>query len=104
MDKKKALGQRIKELRKAKKLSQEHLAELVGLEPPSICNIENGKNYPTIQNLEKITAVLNVSFIDVFNFEHLKTNEDLVSRINDMLIKNPNKVREIYKIIKAITE
>lgn len=101
---KKILGNRIKELRKRKKLSQEQLAELVQLEPPSICNIENGKNYPTIQNLEKIVNVLDVSFMDVFNFEHLQSNEDLKSEIDIILNNNPDRIRDFYKIIRALVE
>ena len=102
MDNKKALGLRIKELRKAKKLSQEQLAEKIGLEPPSVCNIENGKNYPTIQNLEKIVKVLNVSLSDIFQFEHLKQNNDLIKEINAMLKNNPERTNDIYKITKTL--
>ena len=104
MDNKKALGLRIKELRKVKKLSQEQLAELIGLEPPSVCNIENGKNYPTIQNLEKIINVLDVSFVEVFQFEHYKQNKDLIKEINLYLKKYPDKIQDIYKIIKVLCE
>jgi len=104
MDNKKALGQRIKELRKNKKISQESLAELVGLEPPSVCNIENGKNYPTIQNLEKITNILNVSLKSAFDFEHFQDNKILIKEINNLLNDNPDKIKEIYKIIKAVVE
>ena len=104
MDNKKALGSRIKELRKSKKLSQERLAELVHLEPPSLCNIENGKNYPTCQNLEKIINVLGVTFVDVFQFEHYKQDKDLIQEINLYLKNNPEKIKEIYKVIKALCE
>jgi len=104
MDTKKILGQRIKELRKQRHISQEQLAELVQLEPPSICNIENGKNYPTLQNLEKIINVLNVSFVEMFNFAHHQTNENLKEEINQMLNKNPDRIKDIYKIIKALVE
>ena len=68
MDNKKLLGSRLKELRKRKGLTQEKLAELVELEPASICNIENGYNYPSLQNLEKIVTTLEVTFSDIFNF------------------------------------
>ena len=104
MDKKKALGQRIKELRKSKKISQEHLAELVNLEPPSICNIENGKNYPTLQNLEKISDVLDVSFVDIFNFSHFTDDSNLINEIDLLLKSNPEKVKLIYKLVKVLVE
>ena len=104
MDNKKLLGLRIKELRKRKNISQEQLAELTGLEPPSICNIENGKNYPALQNLEKIINILDVSFSDVFKFEHHQPDENLIFEIDKILRQNPDKVKDIYKTAKALAE
>lgn len=104
MDRRKTLGQRIKELRKRKGISQEKLAELVGLEPPSICNIETGRNYPTFQNLEKIIDVLDVNFLDVFKFEQHQNPNDLIAEINFLLKNNPDKIKDFYKILKALVE
>ena len=104
MDNKKLLGKRIKELRKRNSLKQEQLAEMVGLEPTSISNIENGYNYPSFQNLEKIVAVLNTTFVEIFKFEHHSSQDDLIKEINEMLEKNPEKTRDFYKIIKALIE
>lgn len=104
MDTKKLLGKRIKELRKKKGLKQEQLAELVNLEPTSICNIENAYNYPTLQNLEKITKALNVKFSDIFKFEHQQEEKDLLVAINEILKNNPNKIQDVYKIVKALCD
>ncbi len=104
MDYKKLLGKRIKELRKRKGLTQEKLAELVNLEPASICNIENGYNYPSFQNLEKIISILNVSFINVFKFTHLNEKKELLTEINSMLNLSPEKIQDAYKVVKALIE
>ena len=104
MNKKLYLGRRIKEIRKRNGLSQERLAELIGVEPPSICNVENGKNYPTLQNLEKIINVLGVTYTDVFNFDQHKESDDLIVEINEMLKNNPDKIKDFYKIMKALCE
>lgn len=101
-DNKKLLGKRIKELRKQKGLKQEKLAELVGLEPTSISNIENGYNYPSMKNLEKISKILDVSLSNIFLFEHLQTTNNLQSEINKMLNENTNIIKDIYKITKAL--
>ena len=71
MDKKKLLGRRIKELIKKKNISQEKLAELIGIEPTALSNIVTGRNYPLMSTLEKLLQVLEVDFSEVFNFEHL---------------------------------
>ena len=104
MDNKQLLGKRIKELRKRKGMKQEQLAESVGLEPTSISNIENGYNYPSIQNLEKITKILNIKLKDAFNFEHHNDNGNLINEITDLLEKNPDKVKDFYKIAVALVE
>ena len=104
MDKRKVLGARIRELRKRKGISQENLAELVGVEPPSICNIETGRNYPTFQTLEKIVNVLELTFSDVFKFEQHQEASDLLIEIDNLLKQNPERIQDFYKILKALLE
>ena len=81
MDRKQLLGKRLRELRKRKGINQEKLAEYINVEPATISNIENGKNYPSMINLENIIKVLNVSFIEVFDFEHKNSNDNLIQQI-----------------------
>jgi len=104
MDNKKLLGKRIQELRKRKGLKQEELAEFCNVEPASISNIENGRNYPSFQTLENIIKILDTTFIEVFKFEHKQDTKDLINEINSMLKNNPEKVEDTYKIVKALIE
>lgn len=104
MDKKKLLGNRIRELRKRANINQEKLAELISVEPATISNIENGRNYPSMFNLESIIQALNTTFLDVFDFEHKNTNENLLKEINQILSANPEKIEDFYKIAKALTK
>lgn len=105
MNTKQLLGKRLKELRKKKGFSQEQLAEKVGFESSnSISNVENGYNYPSLQNLEKILEALDSNFPAIFTFEQHKDNATLISEINKMLKDNPEKISDIYKIIKALVE
>jgi len=59
-------GKRIKELRKAKGLSQEALAFNAGLDRSYMTGIENGKRNVSIVNIEKIAIALEVSISDLF--------------------------------------
>lgn len=104
MDKKKLLGNRIRELRKRANINQEKLAELISVEPATISNIENGRNYPSMLNLESIIQALNTTFLEVFDFEHKNTNENLLKEINLILTTNPEKIEDFYKIAKALTK
>lgn len=104
MNIKKLLGQRIKELRKNKKLTQEQIAEFVGIEPASLSNIENGKYYPTAENLEKILIALESSPEKLFKIEQYQNNEDLLKEINLLLKNNPQKIKDVYKIVKVLVD
>lgn len=104
MNKKELLGKRLRELRKRKGINQEKLAELINVDPTTISNIENGKNYPSMINLENLLAVLDSSFLDAFDFEHKNTNADLLTQINQKLKDNPDKIEDFYKIVIALTK
>lgn len=62
-------GQKIKELRQAKSLSQKELGIMSGLSEPAIRNYELGNRTPSPQQLEKIAAALNVSVYAISNPE-----------------------------------
>jgi transcriptional regulator with XRE-family HTH domain len=64
------LGARIKELRKARGLSQEQLAEQIDVDPKFISRIEVGKNAPSLETMENISRVLNMEIKDLFEFAH----------------------------------
>ena len=104
MNKKQLLGRRLRELRKRKGINQEKLAEYINVEPATISNIENDKNYPSMINLENILNVLNVSFIDAFDFEHKNSTDNLIEQINQKMQENPDRVEDFYKIMIALTK
>lgn len=104
MNKKELLGKRLRELRKRKGINQEKLAELINVDPTTISNIENGKNYPSMINLENLLTVLDSSFLDAFDFEHKNTNANLLTQINQKLKDNPDKIEDFYKIVVALTK
>lgn len=102
MDTKILLGKRLREIRKRKNLKQEQLAELINVEPASISNIENGRNFPSLQTLENIIKTLDTSFSEIFEFEHKKEVANLLDEINTLLKNNPDRIEDIYKITKAL--
>jgi len=98
---KELLGARIKELRKAKKLSQEELAELVGIEPRHMSRIEVGNSYPSLDRLERIAKALDADLRDFFDFAHLETRPVNVEQVNDILKKmNDEDLKKIARIVK----
>ncbi len=102
MDIKSNLGIRIKELRKQRRLSQEKLAELVDISQNALSYIETGDNFCSADTLEKIITALEIDPQELFDFGHFKSNDELLNEINHILNKNPEKIPEFYKILKAI--
>ncbi len=101
MDHKKLLGQRIKYFRKAKKLTQEQLAEIVNMEPNSISIIESGRNFPTLNSLEKIAKALDVELNILFRYNLNKTNDEIIDNINLELAKlNNEKLEKVLLFIE----
>lgn len=103
MNIKKQLGAKIKRLRQNRGLTQEQLAEKIDIATRTLCGIENGENFLTAETLEKIMAILKVSSSELFAFDHLKPQEELIDEIvNDLHnIKDREKIETIYKLIKA---
>ena len=97
----KLFGKRIKEIRKNKKMTQEKLAETVGLDCQTISRIETGYYFTTYENLEKIAITLDVDIKDFFDFGHLKEKEKLKKDINEKLnILSTKDLRKIAKFIQ----
>jgi len=60
---------RIRELRKSKKITQEELSKQVGVSRQSIIAIETGKFNPSIELAYNISKVFNCTIEEVFIFE-----------------------------------
>ena len=67
----KVLGKRIAELRKAKGLTQEQLAEKSGYSVEFVSLVERGVNAPAVAGFEKIAKVLGVEVKDLFDFRKI---------------------------------
>jgi transcriptional regulator with XRE-family HTH domain len=62
----KIFGERVKELRQDKKLSQEALAELSGLHRTYIGMVERGERNISLKNIEKISKALEINIQNIF--------------------------------------
>lgn len=93
---KEKLGKRIQEIRKSKNITQEKLAEMIGIDTPNLSNIERGKRFVSSDTLEKIIKSLNVKEKDLFDFDHIKSKNDLINSINKILNESDTKEIEYY--------
>jgi transcriptional regulator with XRE-family HTH domain len=75
MQQEEIFGKLIQQERKAKKISQEKLAKITGLDRTFISLIENGKRSPTLSTILKITSALEIAPSELFSkFEKQSPN------------------------------
>lgn len=99
---KKLLGQRIKAVRKSRGITQEQLAEKVGIGTANISYIETGKFAPSIENFEKIALALNVEPHELYTFAVLKSTEDMKQELFPQLESDEKLLKLVYKFYLAI--
>lgn len=92
---KEKLGARIKAFRKAKGLSQEQLAELVGIEQKHVSRLEVGTSYPTIDRLEKIAVALDVPMGSFFDAEKQTYYDEKAKKLELMMRELDEDYRRI---------
>ncbi len=103
MDTKELIGKRIKELRKAQRLSQEQAAEKADISPNYISRIECGKENPTLDMLIKLSNALEIEMWEIFDFGHeanIKELRDAMSRL--LKDTGEEKIRLAVKILRAV--
>jgi transcriptional regulator with XRE-family HTH domain len=67
MDIKLKVGQRVKELRRQKQMSQEEVANTADMERSFMTHIESGRRNISVETLQRILTALDVSFKDFFD-------------------------------------
>ncbi len=105
MQLKKELGKNIQKYRKLNKITQEKLAEIIGVEINSISSIETGKYFPSPENLIKIANALNTNISNLFYFKEDCSCDDYIEEINrniKLLANDKTKLESINNFIKQI--
>jgi transcriptional regulator with XRE-family HTH domain len=100
---KELLGSRVKELRKKAQMSQEELAERIGINYKNLSRIEAGRGYPTLETLETIAKVLNLEIRDFFEFHHLDSADSVAEAINTIVKTASDKDLQLFlKFLRAL--
>lgn len=99
------VGKFIAELRKSKKITQEELAEQLGINNRTISRWENGKNMPDISLYKPLCEILGISIEELINGEKTEKN-DLKQSYEKAIINtidSNNKVKKkMSKLIKLL--
>jgi transcriptional regulator with XRE-family HTH domain len=100
---KELLGTRIKELRKAKGLSQDALAERVGIDSKHLSRLEVGGSFPSLDTLERLAQVLEVELKEFFEFAHQDEPKALKHTLTQIVRQlTDEQVRLAVKVLRAM--
>ena len=101
------IGNFISKCRKAKKLTQEQLAEMINIAPKNLSKIEVGTCFVSAETLENLVIALDTTTEELFANNHIKLPEELLAGIYKNLNKisnNQGKLELIYKIVEFIVK
>ena len=87
------IGSKIKNARLEKKLTQEQVAELLGVSRQTISNWENAKSYPDIISVIALSDLYSISLDDL-----LKGDREMMEHLEECT----NVVKSMQKLIGAI--
>lgn len=80
---KKRIGEKLLQLRKSQKMTQEDVAEKIGITRSTVSNYEVGRRAPHITDLKRYAAIFNVG-LDYFEITEKDDALDLLARAQDV--------------------
>ncbi len=99
-----AIGQRIRQARQKKNITQEKLAELCALSTAHIGHIERGTRIPSLQTAFHIASALEVS-MDYLLFDSLNEPKPVFAAISARLAgKQEAQVRLFLNTVRALAD
>ena len=102
LDIKKLLGKRIKEIRTRQGLTQENLAEKIGVGQRNLSKIGCGSNFVTSETLARILSALNVEAKELFDFNHNNNTDILKQELLEAITNETIDLNLMYRFYEAI--
>lgn len=99
----KIIGQRIRNYRTQKGLSQERLAELAGCHPTYIGQLERGEKNATLESVEKIASAMDISLSELFDKLGKSGSNNIAAKCYDLVAsKNEAEQKQLYKMLQEM--
>lgn len=80
-----AIGEKIKTLRKERKLTQKELANKIGITAPTVTKYENGQLEPNLEVLNRIATTFNISISSLIEDNNSKREFYSITDFRDVL-------------------
>lgn len=100
----KRLGARLRALRLQEGLTQQELADRIGLSPPEISKYELARRTPSLETLAMLAAGLRLPLRELFAFEGPENLSPEVLRIVQRLYDQPKATLELVgRLVEVVT-
>lgn len=102
------VGERIRQIRKDNKISQEKLGEMAQLQSSYIGGVERGERNISLETLEKIIKAFDMHYTDFFNFRDIGNSDKLGKQellevfVGELLTNDIEQIRKIYDIYNIV--
>lgn len=94
-------GKRLRDIRTAKGLSAKQIADAMGIKPPYISDLERGKKGMTINTLEKICEVLDISLVDFFQMDKKPIDLDILDAVGGL---SEEKKKQLVAFLNGLSD
>lgn len=105
-DVKKAFGKIIRNYRKSMKLTQSELGQRISINQRQVALIENGKSFPSLTTIIKLSGVFQCKIAELFTFDFIPDKnhitEDISTILNTCSYEQLTQIYSMSKIIKKL--
>lgn len=98
------LGRKIKEARKAKKISQEKLAEILDIHVTYVSQLERGEKAPALDTLLRISKVLEVSPAFLLELPEYRVSKEMAELMMLCSKSTDREVEIVTDILKVLID
>jgi transcriptional regulator with XRE-family HTH domain len=105
-----SLGERLRELRQHRAMSQEQLAHTSNITPAYLGQVERGTKNITVHTLEKVCHALNISLSEFFDTAIVQSNakdeisDQILHQLHNKTTTEKQAVLKIVKLVFAVKE
>lgn len=95
-------GERLLQIRKKRKVSQDELAKKLGIHAPVIGRYERGEVKPSIETAARMAGALGVSLDYLTGLSDMELDQELVKQINELQALKPEDQQHILRTLGAL--
>jgi transcriptional regulator with XRE-family HTH domain len=106
MNQPRLFGRRVKAARRARRLTQEELAEAAHLNPKYLGQIERGEKSPSFEVMVVLAKSLQISPAIFFQFDREETDDKALRKKIDVLLQkgSAEQLQLIHRLVKVLLE